>query len=199
MPPSSFDIISALGGIRAEGHARAPLFVEVVRELEESDLEQRASAPALTDIKELKSSHHNIARLLAQGKKPYDVAIITGYSPGYLTRLAQSPAFKELLQHYATVEDIANADVVQQMQDVGLEALAILRERQEQEPEKFTIGQLQENIKLLLIEPQKNAALRGAGGGGQAPISIPITFVQAAHAPAANEAIEAEYSMEPRK
>ena len=196
---NAHNLLASLGGMQTDGSpAGAPLFLEVLRELSEADLRETAAPAELLQIKELKSAHHGVARLLAQGRSLADTAVITGYSIGYLSRLRQNPAFQELQQHYGLVEDFATADVLQQMQDVGLEALSILRERQELEPEKFSTGQLQENIRLLLLEPQKHAALR-AGGVANAPaVSIPITFVQAPGAGALG-AIEAEYSMEPRK
>lgn len=152
---------------------RGPLRIEVVRALDEADILGGfcEAAPPPT-LREIKSSHHSLARLLAQGRSHADASRITGYSPSYISRLAVDPAFRELLLHYTEVDEIAQTDFLGTMREVGLDLLAELRERVEKDPGALSVTQLHEGIKLLLVEPMKSEALRGGLAAGVAPLTI---------------------------
>lgn len=113
---------------------------------------------------------------------------ITGYSTSYISQLAQAPLFRELLLHYSEVEEIAAADTLGAMKTLGMDMLAELRKRVEENPEGISVGQLQDGIKLLLVEPLKAEALRG-GMGGTAVAPITISFI-ASSTPQASEVRE---------
>ena len=155
---------------------REPLRIEVVRALSDEDISGGFLTPAAPPtLREIKSSHHSLAKLLAQGRSHIEASRITGYSPSYIGRLSQDHAFRELVLHYTTVEDLATTDFLGAMREVGLDMLNELRERVERDPAALSTTQLHEGIKLLLVEPMKSEALRGALGVGVAPVSI--TFV----------------------
>ena len=158
---------------------RAPLRIEVVRALSDEDISGGFLTPAPPPtLREIKSSHHSLARLLAQGRSHIEASRITGYSPGYIGRLAGDSTFRELILHYTTVDEIASTDFLGSMREVGLDMLNELRERVEQDPKSLSTAQLHEGIKLLLVEPMKSEALRGGLVSGTGPISI--TFVASA-------------------
>lgn len=76
--------------------------VEIVRELDESDLagliQDRGIKPPI--LKRLTDMHHGIARLVAQGEAGYAIAMATGYSESRISILKSDPAFQELVAHY---------------------------------------------------------------------------------------------------
>ena len=165
---------------------RGPLRIEVVRALTEADITGGFAKPAPPpSLREIKSSHHSLARLVAQGRSHADASRITGYSPGYIGRLVADPAFRELVLHYSEVEEIAQTDFLGTMREVGLDLLNELRERIERDPAALSVTQLHEGIKLLLVEPMKSEALRGGLAAGIAPVTI--QFVASATPQAADE------------
>jgi len=158
---------------------RQPLRIEVVRTLSDEDISGGFLAPAPPPtLREIKSSHHSLARLLAQGRSHIEASRITGYSPGYIGRLAADSTFRELVLHYTTVDEIASTDFLGSMREVGLDMLNELRERVESDPKSLSTAQLHEGIKLLLVEPMKSEALRGGLAIGTGPITI--SFVASA-------------------
>ena len=158
---------------------RQPLRIEVVRTLSDEDISGGFLTPAPPPtLREIKSSHHSLARLLAQGRTHIEASRITGYSPSYIGRLSKDETFRELILHYTTVDEIASTDFLGSMREVGLDMLNELRERVEQDPKSLSTAQLHEGIKLLLVEPMKSEAMRGGLAAGTGPITI--TFVASA-------------------
>lgn len=176
--------------------AKAPLTMAFVRELTAEDLDVPSAGRGERTLTTIRAQHHQIARLLAQGRDPIDVSLVTGYTPGAIYELRQNEMFQELIAHYAQVESMAEADVQAQMRGVGIEALALLRERQEANPDAFSIGQLQDQVKLLLVEPMKAKAT--AQGAAPPAIAVGVTFVQSP-VPQAGDVIDAEIVGERRK
>lgn len=58
-------------------------------------------------MKNLKDSHHAVARLLAIGLRPGEVAERTGYSGVRISILQADPSFQELIEHYRSIEAAA--------------------------------------------------------------------------------------------
>lgn len=75
-----------------------------VEELRAEDLAglKRGRVPA---VKNLKDSHHMVARLLAIGLRPGEVADRTGYSRVRISILQADPSFQELMVHYRSAEN----------------------------------------------------------------------------------------------
>ena len=79
-----------------------------IRELGEADLEKlRAPREKTNVVQKLRESHHLIARMLATGMRPQDVAEQCGFSVQRIYTLRQSPAFCELVEQYRGAEDQA--------------------------------------------------------------------------------------------
>lgn len=76
-----------------------------VRPLTEADLEhlRRPSIPA-ERIKNLRDSHHNIARLIASGLNQNEIAMRCGCSIGTISRFKRDPAGADLIAHYRSLK-----------------------------------------------------------------------------------------------
>ena len=174
---------------------RAPLRIEIVRSLTPEDVASGFLVPAPPPtLREIKASHHALAKVLASGRSHIEASRITGYSVGYISRLVGDPGFREVLAHYGEVEELAGADYLGAMRAVGMDLLDELRKRIEEDPTAFSVGQLHEGIKLLLVEPMKSEAMRaggGSGGGGVAPIRISFVTSETPQAGAGAEVEDA--------
>lgn len=85
-----------------------PRPIEGVRELTRDDLATLREPRANVLItKTLRDSHHRVARLLAMGLRPGEVASRTGYSNQRISTLSKSPAFQELIAGYRKMADDA--------------------------------------------------------------------------------------------
>lgn len=124
----------------------------VVRELSREDIEKTntlalgvSQAPP---IKNLRDRHHRAAFLIAQGEMSMtEIGMATGYSQSRLSVLKSDPTFDELVAHYRTVREAEFVGVVQKMVAVTDDAVELLAERIEREPDKVTTNNLIEIIK----------------------------------------------------
>lgn len=172
----------ALQGIpSARGRRPAPLELSFVRELNEGDLEVLLNPPAkgvvTSPIARLRHTHHLLARCLAEGRKPSEVSLITGYSLSRISILQNDPSVKELVAYYAENAAEQYLDVHARLAALGVSTLEELQERLEAEPEKFTQNQLMQLAELTLdrsVAPPKGG---GKGGGAGAPaVNFNISF-----------------------
>lgn len=149
------DIGPARGGRRP---ARSDLTIEIVRSLTESDLPKLVSPDPLHSkpipIQQLRSSHHQLAQLLAQGRPDNEVALITGYSPSRISILRSDPTFSELLASYQSIREKVFVDTLERMKVLGLSTLDELQERLEAEPHKWSNRELMEMADLMLVKPK---------------------------------------------
>lgn len=127
------------------GRPRKPLEATSVRPLVEADLElaatvERHSQPPA--IKRITDRHHALARLLAAGTPEGEAAMILGYDNSRVSILKQSPAFQELLALYRAEVDREFATTLDHMAGLSRDALLELRQRLEDEPEKFSNREL---------------------------------------------------------
>lgn len=129
---------NAMGlGLRTTGRAKAPLVAEIERELDEMDLaslagERGVSAPQIGALRE---RHHALARLIAEGKKPGEAAVIMRYTAARVSILLSDPAFQELVEHYRSVVDGEFVDFQKKLAELGVDAAHLLQERLE-DPEQ---------------------------------------------------------------
>lgn len=129
------------------GPGRRPLDLEyeVIRDMTEADIVALSSVDlgsAPDPIKKLTDRHHALARLLAQGTSQDEAALILNYDVSRVSNLKNSPAFIELLAFYR--KDVQREYVTTHKQLAGLarDAVMELRERLEEEPEKFSVNEL---------------------------------------------------------
>lgn len=136
--------------IRLSGRASKPIVAAEVRELRPSDFELLAveRGTEAAPLKRLSERHHALARLLAQGTGPGEAAIVTGLSASRVSILQADPTFKELVEFYREKVDLAYSDMHSTLAGLSLDAATELRDRLEDDPEKISVNQLLEIVKL---------------------------------------------------
>lgn len=170
---------SARGGKKPTGQVE----IEVVRSLTEDDLpalqapERVGSEPP--GLLSLRSTHHQLAQLIATGTEMVEISLITGYSLSYISNLKHSPMFAELIEHYRSEKEMVFVEAVARLKGMGITAIEILHESMLSEPEKWAKRELMELAELVF---GKGAAQQGKGqgqGAGQGGINIAVNFVAA--------------------
>lgn len=101
------------------------------------------------DLKVIRHTHHRLAQLLAGGMKDGLAAKLSNYSVARVAILKQSPAFQELLAHYASIRDDSFAEFTDVAANLNMDMLSRLQEILDESPEKLQIGHILEAIKLL--------------------------------------------------
>lgn len=117
----------------------------IARDLVPADmalLASRSVQPA--PLKKITERHHTVARMLASGLKPGEVAVATGYDAARISILQQTPAFRDLVAFYSDAKDHIFADTFQQLAGLAKDVVLELRDRLEDRPEEFTNGMLLE-------------------------------------------------------
>lgn len=182
-----------LGSARG-GKAGPALECHVVRELTAEDLPKLVAPAAIgalvPTLLNLRTSHHQVAQLLAKGEAQQNIALITGYSPSYISNLKRDPAFVELVAHYSAERELIFADTIEQCRVLGLNFKEELQQRLESDPAQFTAREVMDAMKLLLVDMRPQAVGgKGAGGGD---INIQVSFETQA-AGGARPEIEVEF------
>jgi hypothetical protein len=143
---SSEDILNELFA-EQRPNGKRPLEIGYVRDLEASDhialsLSKGSSAPPR--LTRIRTTHHMLARLIAEGRRTIDASAITGFTPQRITQLKNDPAFQELIQHYTGMIQEIYVDVHSRLASVASDALEILHERLHEEPEKVKTSEIRE-------------------------------------------------------
>lgn len=132
----------------------SPLLMDLEREVEKSDLVALATAPEretnIAPLARLRSSHHQVARLLAEGVRQEEISLITGYAAPTISNLKNDPAFKELMSYYEVQKAETFTDMLARLQLVGLDMLEELHERLINTPDKLTNREIIEAVQLTL-------------------------------------------------
>lgn len=143
-----------LNTIVGPGRKPTPLSAMMVRELEGADVELLASgvappvkAPPLARITE---RHHAVARLIAAGVPPGEVALITNYELSRISILQASPAFQELVALYSREVEIQFSTTLDNLAGMANDAIQEIRVRLEEEPESFSLKDLRETAEMGL-------------------------------------------------
>ena len=136
------------------------LHMEVVRELTAEDLRAlrtpAACASGPPPLQKLRASHHQQAKLLAEGKKIVEVAAIVGVTPERIHQLQHDPAFIELVAYYQDQIMSAALDDARRVQgklvDIAEMAVDELSERLEDEGARkaMPIGELRKIAEMGL-------------------------------------------------
>ena len=185
------DLVSELdlGSARGARHKGPPLTVEVLGEITPQDLPalaNRAQGAIPTPpqrLANLRHAHHQLARLLAHGVEQAEIALITGYSPSYISNIQNDPQFADLMGTYASERELAFVDVLERMKSLGLTCLEELQERLALEPEKWAPRELMELAELLLVKPSRGAPAGLGGANANASVAINVKFVGAPAGP----------------
>jgi len=129
------------------GPGRLPsrIGVEYVRDLTQADLEIMAHEPLGSRppaLKRLTDRHHSLARLLAAGTPEGEAALILNYDLSRVSIIKNSPAFQELLALYRGEVNREFATVLDHMAGISRDALVILRDRMEDNEDRFSNNEL---------------------------------------------------------
>lgn len=127
------------------GRLPAKLEVEYVRDLGEADFAIMAEIPVGSRppaVKRLTDRHHALARLLAAGTPEGEAALILNYDISRVSILKNSPAFQELLALYRGEVKREFATVLDHMAGISRDALVILRDRMEDNEDRFSNNEL---------------------------------------------------------
>lgn len=154
------------------GRAAKPIQFEIVRDLNEADI-QLLSQPAASvppPLKKITDRHHSLARLLAAGTPEGEAALIVGYDISRVSILKNSPAFQELLALYRSEVKREFASVLDHMAGLSRDALVELRDRLEENPDKFTNQEL-----IKTISEMTDRSLDRDASGVALPIRIELT------------------------
>ena len=145
------DLDLDLDSLTRPGRKAAVFTAETARELAPADLALLATRSVQApEIKKLTERHHMVARALASGLKPGEVAIATGYDGARISILQASPAFRELVAFYSDAKDQVFAETMGQLAGLAKDAVMELRDRLEEKPEEFSNGMLLEiSTKML--------------------------------------------------
>jgi hypothetical protein len=162
--------------------------VHVVRALVPADLpELRRPSPLGMDLQRLvktTAAHHQLARLLSEGRPHVEVSQLTGYSQSYISLLIDDPSFEELLASYASQREQVFVDVAERMKVLGLSAVDEIASRLESAPDEWTRQQLMDLAELMLLKGRAGpGSTSGAGpqGGVAGPVvQVNVKFVTAA-------------------
>lgn len=170
------DLGSARGGKRPSA---GPVEISVLRGMTPEDLDSLAEsgpAQALAPLDQLRSSHHQLAQLIAKGHSQAKAGLITGYSDSYISVLVnRDPAFRELLAHYRAEREEVFVDVLERMKVLGLEVNDLILQRIRQDPEKWTNQQIMDLHKETMGAMVKGSAV--AVGGGLQIGKLEVSFV----------------------
>ena len=180
-------------GTDGRGHGPARLQLEHLRDLTSEDLAALAAAKGSQgtsppDLKQLRHTHHLLARLLAEGKSNEEASLLTGYDPVRISVLKNSPSFENLLAYYATQESAKDIDFRLRIAGVGMDFVDEMHRRLQEAPDEISFGQVRESAESLLgMSGLVGAPGKGAPLGSGQALNFNISFVAPAAAGTAPE------------
>lgn len=118
-----------------------------------------AASPQPTSLTQIKSSHHRIARLCAQGLSDLEVSSATGYHINTIRSLrSNNPGFQALVKEYETAAHQESLDVIGRMAQVGFLAVEELGDRLSEAPAEFSNRELLEVVRDMIPQARENAS-----------------------------------------
>jgi molybdopterin converting factor small subunit len=111
------------------------LQIDILRELTPHDVaaSDKPKAVLPPTINKIRHSHHQVARLLAEGQRPGQVAAQTGYSNSRISILQSDPTFQELVASYKNEVQEIHRDLHEKMSVVAMDVLDEIHERLDDE------------------------------------------------------------------
>lgn len=127
-------------GLRTTGRATKGISAEFERELDMGDVaallgEKGVAAPQIVQLRE---RHHALARLIAEGRRPGEAAILCRYSQSRMSILLSDPAFRELVAHYQGLVNEEFVDFQAKLSELALDAALIMQSRMEDAPDDLS-------------------------------------------------------------
>ena len=93
-------------------------------------------------ITRLRTTHHELARLLAMGYKNVEVSRMTGYSQSRISILLHDPMFAELVNDYAAQRDVSAVDISGRLTALAVDAVEVMAERLQDSPDGLSVKEL---------------------------------------------------------
>lgn len=130
--------------LRTTGRASKAVTANLERALDADDImslqsERGVSAPT---VKEFRERHHALARLIAEGKKPGEAAVLQRYSQARMSTLLGDPAFQDLVAHYRELVEDQFVDFQRKLSELAIDAAGVLQGRLEDNPEDIADAML---------------------------------------------------------
>lgn len=179
----------------------AELQIAITRPLVDADLTAIQNPPASAapqtpqGLVHLRHTHHNLARLVAEGKSPTEAAVLSGYSAGYIGSLQNDPAFAELVHYYSIQKETLFVDALARLRAIGIDAAEKLQELMSTKTD-WSARELMEVIEMTIVKPAtaKMVAQAGVGrpAGGGVVLNLDVNFVGVK--PAGPPTLEAKFS-----
>ena len=125
-------------------------YAVIRRELTEIDLsapcaESETRAPQL---QKLKTQHHQIARLIADGRNDAQVCAAVGVTPAWLSSLKADALFSQLVANYRDQVEARYLNTHEYLAIVAQKSAAELIERLEENPAEFDLDTLRKLIEM---------------------------------------------------
>lgn len=138
----------------SRGRRASECSIQKTRDLNESDIEllwKGGAVPtSVNQLLKLRTSHHMLARLLAEGKREGECSLITGYTPSRISVLKQDPSFIELMAYYKDQVAEVYVDVHSRLAVLGLSSMEELADRLEENPDQFKNRELMDLVQLTM-------------------------------------------------
>lgn len=150
------------------------------RVLSKADIEEAYAKPleTLNTITKIRDSHHQLARLLAAGQRPVDIAARGLYSTVRIMMLLKDPTFTELVEHYRGIVTAAYAEKVDSFFDLAtanmVRAERLIADRLEETEDEGYDGPKIPLRDLLAIS--RDAADRFGHGKKQTNLNVNLDF-----------------------
>lgn len=156
-------------GLRTTGRAAKPMLAEMERELGLDDVESLLGEKGVQapQIKEFRERHHALARLIAEGRKPGEAAILQRYSQSRMSVLLADPSFRELVAHYQSIVNEEFVDFQAKLSELALDAAMILQSRMEERPDDLSDA-------LVLQIVQVGADRTGHGPSSKTEVNVKV-------------------------
>lgn len=110
-------------------------------------LDESVSSPGAT-IRQMSRRHHALARELASGTPPGQAGVIHGYCASRVSILRADPSFRELERFYESQVNVAFAGTAERLAEITDDALDLIRNRMEEDPDDISIKDAIEIAKL---------------------------------------------------
>lgn len=117
--------MSARGELH-RGRIAKPIRILSVRALTRDDLaclkERRVGPPK---VQQYRQTHHRIARLIAAGLRPFQIANLTGYTVVRIGQLRTDPAFEQLVSEYTGKVNAEHEAAIDDIRETELETMTV--------------------------------------------------------------------------
>lgn len=177
-----FDLGPNQGGRKKGKKGLVWEFIRVLKAPDDLPLLHNTLPARRANLTQIRHTHHQLARLLAEGKSQTEASLITGYNPSYISVLKTDPSFMELMTYYSSQGEQVFVDVFERMRSLGLSTLDELQTRLETDPDSYSLRELMEQAELMLIKPmtatRSSLPIAASGGANSHGVQVNVNFVK---------------------